>query len=157
MSDQKNSNIEPEDLRVERTSKLTDEQRQDAARLKRIYEARKAEDRSLTQEGLASACGWKTQSAVTQYLNALVPLNLDALIKFSLALDAPISEISPSLADKIMSVRVSPTGETALLSRQALEVAKAFDRLEKPSQRAAVIGQLAAFDVIGVDVGTEGL
>jgi len=128
---------------------LNEEQIQDAARLKRIYEARKAEDRSLTQESLAAACGWKTQSAVTQYLNAVVPLNLDALIKFSLALNAPITEISPALASKILAVQLTQNSMHLGLSAQALEVAKAFDRLERPAQKAAVIAQLEAFNAFG--------
>jgi transcriptional regulator with XRE-family HTH domain len=129
-------------------NKLTTEQLRDAARLKKIFEDRKAIDKSMTQETLAAACGWKTQSAAQQYLNGLVPLNLDALIKFSLALDVPVTEISPTLGSRIMSVRVGLDGAPAELSQQAIEVAKAFDRLDKPSQKTAVITQLAAFGAI---------
>lgn len=133
------------------TRKLTEEQLKDAARLKRIFEDRKAIDKAMTQESLAAACGWKTQSAVQQYLSGLVPLNLDALIKFSLALDVPVTEISPSLGSRIMSARalldIVPTG----LSPQAIEVAKAFDRLEMSSQKIAVLAQLEAFGVLSKD------
>lgn len=124
--------------------KLTQEQVQDAARLKRAWEARKAEDKSLTQEKLAAACDWKTQSAVTQYMNAEIALNLDALIKFSLALDVPITEISPTLAQKILAVRLRMDDTMPAVSPQAIEVARNFDRLTKPSQKAAVIIQLEA-------------
>ncbi|MFX5660712.1 helix-turn-helix transcriptional regulator, partial [Acinetobacter baumannii] len=82
---------------------ISAEQLEDAARLRAIFEGRKREDRSWTQERLAQECGWKTQSAAQQYLNGLVPLNLDALIKFSLALDVPVTDISPSLGAKILA------------------------------------------------------
>lgn len=125
--------------------KLTQEQIQDAARLKRAYEVRKSEDKSLTQEKLAAACDWKTQSAVTQYMNAEIALNLDALIKFSLALDVPIAEISPTLAQKIIAVRLRMDDTVPAVSPQAIEVARNFDRLQKPAQKAAVMLQLEAF------------
>lgn len=128
--------------------KLTEEQLQDAARLKKIFEERKASDRSVTQESIAAACGWKTQSAAQQYLNGMVPLNLDALIKFSLALDVPVTEISPTLGARIMAVRVAHNAASAGLSPQAIAVAKAFDRLETPVQKAAVLTQLEAFNAL---------
>lgn len=129
------------------TKKLTPEQMEDATRLKAIFEAKKAIDRSWTQERLAAECGWKTQSAAQQYLNGLMPLNLDALIKFSLALDVPVTEISPSLGAKILAVRISPESDLAL-SSQAQSVGAAFDRLDTPAKKAAVIAQLEAFNVL---------
>jgi hypothetical protein len=80
---------------------LTPEQKADAARLKAIYENRKHDDPSLTQEALAHMCDWKTQGAVSQYMLGRVPLNLPALIKFSKALEVPAANISPSLAGQI--------------------------------------------------------
>jgi transcriptional regulator with XRE-family HTH domain len=130
------------------SKKLTNEQMQDASRLKKIFEDRKAIDKSMTQESLAAACGWKTQSAVQQYVNGMVPLNLDALIKFSQALDVLVTDISPSLGSRIMSVRLGLNSAPDGLSPQAIEVAKAFDRLDKPAQKAAVITQLEAFGAL---------
>lgn len=130
------------------SKKLTNEQMQDAARLKKIFEDRKAIDKSMTQESLAAACGWKTQSAVQQYVNGMVPLNLDALIKFSLALEVPVTDISPSLGSRIMSIRLGLNAVPDGLSLQAIEVAKAFDRLDKPAQKTAVVTQLEAFGAI---------
>ncbi|WP_211474796.1 helix-turn-helix transcriptional regulator [Collimonas humicola] len=77
---------------------LTDEQLQDAIRLKSLFLRRKKEDPSLTQEKLAFLCGWKTQGTITHYFNGRIPLNLGALQKFAEALDARLDEISPSLA-----------------------------------------------------------
>lgn len=127
---------------------LTPEQLEDAARLKRIFEARKAEDKSITQESIAAACGWKTQSAAYQYLAGLVPLNLDALIKFSLALDVPITEISPILASKIIAARINAEVRPEQISNDALRIAAAFDKLQNSDQKAAVFAQLRAFGVL---------
>ncbi|WP_457825132.1 hypothetical protein, partial [Staphylococcus aureus] len=82
-----------------------------------------------------------------QYLNGLVPLNLDALIKFSLALDVPVTDISPSLGAKILAVRTSPSLAISI-SPQAQAVATAFDKLDTPAKKAAVIAQLEAFNVL---------
>jgi transcriptional regulator with XRE-family HTH domain len=129
------------------TKTLTKEQLEDAARLRAIFEERKTADRSLTQETLAAACGWKTQSAAQQYLNGMVPLNLDALIKFSLALDVPVTDISPTLGAKIMSVRVRHSPIAGGISNEALAVAQAFDRLQAAAQKA-VLAQLEAFNAL---------
>lgn len=74
----------------------------DAQRLKEIYNQRKLdlskEGRRLTQDDLAHRCGWSGQSAVSQYINARVALNLEAVIKFARELDVRVSDISPRLA-----------------------------------------------------------
>lgn len=84
---------------------LTQEQLQDAERLKIAFNRRKDSDASLTQEKLAFMCGWKTQGVVNQYLNGKIPLNLKALHKFALALNTPISEISPSLTSAVKELQ----------------------------------------------------
>jgi len=80
---------------------LTPEQEQEADRLKEIYRQRKAEARArgerLTQEDVAELCGWTGQSAVSQYLNGRIALNLDALLKLSKALDFTPSQVSERL------------------------------------------------------------
>lgn len=80
---------------------LTDEQKRDAARLKAIFEQRKRDDPSLTQEKLAFLCEWKTQGAVNQYLLGKIPLNMAALVKFSRVLEVSPGEISPTLAGEM--------------------------------------------------------
>lgn len=127
-------------------TKLNNDQINDARRLKAIYEARKAEDKSLTQESLASECGWKTQSAVQQYLNGLVPLNLSAAIKFARALRVSVKEISPQLAAEIESANVAPVAHQHL-SQEALKIALAFDLLTNEAQKRAIQAQLSAFGV----------
>lgn len=88
---------------------LTAEQLEDARRLKAAFERVKAErrvqhDTRVTQESLAAACGWNTQSAAWQYLNGHIPLNLDALTKISAYLGVHPAEISPRLAAQIAPI-----------------------------------------------------
>lgn len=79
---------------------LTAEQKSDARRLKQVYQARKRE-LGLTQDILADRCGWKAQSAVSQYLNGKIPLGLDAALIFARELQCSVSDISPSLSQKL--------------------------------------------------------
>lgn len=77
---------------------LTKEQLNDAARLRAAFDEAKSKNPSMTQETLAMSCGWKTQGAVSQYLNGKIPLNLKALLRFSDQLGKSPEEISPSLS-----------------------------------------------------------
>jgi transcriptional regulator with XRE-family HTH domain len=47
----------------------------------------------LTQESAADRMGFKTQGAVNQYLNGKIPLNTDAVIKFSTLLGVDPTDI----------------------------------------------------------------
>lgn len=84
---------------------LTPDEINDAKRLAEIFKARKSELKAeglhMTQESLAHDCGWKGQSAVSQYMNARIPLNLEALAKLSRALRVPPRDISPRLAETL--------------------------------------------------------
>ena len=77
----------------------------DAKRLAEVFRQRKAELKAqgirMTQESLAHDCGWRGQSAVSQYVNARIPLNLDALVKLSAALGVAPERISPRLAARL--------------------------------------------------------
>ncbi|RMM26357.1 putative transcriptional regulator [Pseudomonas syringae pv. aptata] len=70
----------------------------EAKRLKDFYLAKKREDKSLTQERIADLCGWAGQSVVSQYLNGKIPLNFNALSKFSNVLGFSYEQVSPRLA-----------------------------------------------------------
>lgn len=84
---------------------LSAEETNDAKRLAEVFKQRKAELKAqgvrMTQETLAHDCGWKGQSAVSQYTNGRIPLNLDALIRLSGALGVKPERISPRLADRL--------------------------------------------------------
>jgi len=93
---------------------LNENQLEDARRLRSVFELRKNEDPSLSQERLAHACGWKTQGTVNQYMHGKIPLNLNAVQKFAEALRVSIKDISPDLSKQILSLAQSlPKQETA--------------------------------------------
>jgi len=89
---------------------LTPEQKADAARLKQAYLDKKAET-GLTQATLADACGWETQSAVSQYLNGKIPLNIDALTLMCEQLGVEPAAISPSIVKQARSRAIGATGK----------------------------------------------
>ncbi|PWY44406.1 helix-turn-helix transcriptional regulator [Pseudomonas sp. RW405] len=73
----------------------------EAARLKAIYQERKRADPSLNQERIADLCGWAGQSVVSQYMNGKIGLNLSALLKFAGVLGFDPKHVSPRLAEGI--------------------------------------------------------
>lgn len=76
----------------------------EAARLKAIYQERKRSDPSLNQERIADLCGWAGQSVVSQYMNGKIGLNLPALLKFSSVLAFDPKEVSPRLVGAFHSI-----------------------------------------------------
>lgn len=85
---------------------LTAEQKEDAARLRKIY-FQKRKELGITQESLAEACDWESQGSVSQYINGKIPLNLDAAIKFSQQLKVKIEDFSPQIAEERHRLSVS--------------------------------------------------
>jgi phage repressor protein C with HTH and peptisase S24 domain len=125
---------------------LTDEQKEDAARLKAIFEQRKQENPSLTQEALAFLCEWKTQGAVSQYMLGRVPLNLAALLKFSKALSVHPREISPKLSQQVADfVLANQDGQVAVISESKPYPAE--DRRSGGDRRYQVEESLTAYGV----------
>jgi len=92
--------------------------RQEAARLKAIYNDRKRQDKALNQAVLAEWCGWSSQGTVSQYMTGGMELNLEALLKFAAALAFDPSEVSPRLAALIS--RAGGGTEPHLLPGRAL-------------------------------------
>lgn len=95
---------------------LTEAQLEDAERLRNIYLTRVKESRErndhpvLNQTEVGERCEWKSpQSAVSQYLNGKVALNLDALVRLAKALDFEPAEVSPTLAAGISRAADEPT------------------------------------------------
>ncbi|MEX3628445.1 MAG: XRE family transcriptional regulator [Burkholderia sp.] len=91
---------------------LTDDELRDAERLRDAWERYKIATPSATQESVAFACGWKTQGAVSQYLRGVIPLNLDALLKFAGVFGVAPQSISPRLAHKIAGVPAGEVGQS---------------------------------------------
>lgn len=84
--------------------KLTPEQLRDAARLKERFTAWQQERRQAglpsSQEAISEMLGFN-QSALSQYLNGRIPLNLNSLLKFCNLIGAKPEEISPSLVGAV--------------------------------------------------------
>ncbi len=87
---------------------LTPEEKAESVRLKAIYEDRKAAWKArgirLTQTDVAEQCGWSGQSAFSQYATGKIPLNLDALLLLSRALEFRLEEVSPRLAKEVAGI-----------------------------------------------------
>lgn len=83
---------------------LTPEQLEDAARLKKLFlswqQQQKEVGAPVSQEGAAEQLGFN-QSALSQYLNGRIPLNVDAARKFSDLLGQSVAEFSPRLHDQL--------------------------------------------------------
>ncbi|MCG8292266.1 LexA family transcriptional regulator [Pseudomonas entomophila] len=75
--------------------------KEEADRLKKIYQERKRSDPGLNQERIADLCGWSGQSVVSQYMNAKIGLNLPALLKFASILGFDPAEVSPRLVEQL--------------------------------------------------------
>ena len=88
---------------------LTNHEIDCAARLRSVWN-REKEKRGFNQEDAKLEMGFKSQSAVSHYINGVIPLNTDAKIKFSRFLRCSIEEIDPnfptlsSLNDKEISI-----------------------------------------------------
>lgn len=74
---------------------ITENDRRNAARLKRLYEAKKKQ-LNMTQTSLAEALGMK-QGAVAQYINGHIALNYEAAIRFARLLEVDPWDIDPEL------------------------------------------------------------
>ena len=79
---------------------LTPRQKGIALNLKAIFE-RKKRELGLTQESAAKAMGWKTQGAVSNYLNGKIPLNTDAKLKFAKLLGVKVADFDPEFKHEI--------------------------------------------------------
>lgn len=84
---------------------LTPEQLEDAARLKKLFLSWQQQQRDsgapVSQEAAAEQLGFN-QSALSQYLNGKIPLNVAAATKFAELLGQQISVFSPRLHDQLM-------------------------------------------------------
>lgn len=93
---------------------LTIEELEEARRLKKIWQSKK-DDLHLTQVKAAKELGFSSQAAVSQYLNAKVPLPATVIARFAKLLQVPVSEISVRVSDMLsggradLSVYTAPT------------------------------------------------
>lgn len=109
--------------------KLTKSELEDAGRLKSVYEAYKQDKlpEKVTQELVAFECGFKTQSAFSQYVNGKIPLNLDVLLIFSRFFGVNPEKISPELA-AVLPYESADTA-TAVDKNMTIEPVKNYPRV----------------------------
>lgn len=135
---------------------LNADQRADAARLKKIFEswqkARKKRGEPSSQEDVASLFGFG-QSALSQYLNAKIPLNVKALVKFSQLLECRPEEISPNVARELASLMANSEGQTGIppdlnlgtvspAAREAIEAIVRADRAGEAPETFKLVTRL---------------
>lgn len=103
---------------MKKRRELTKEEQQWAANLKRLWLSRGRSPktgRKLSQEEAAERAGWVAQSTVSQYINGVIPLNTDAILKFADLIPCRPHEINPKLGkvsgenpSNVYSVREAP-------------------------------------------------
>lgn len=85
---------------------LSPEELAEAAQLKKLFgewqRERKEEGQPASQEAAAGLLGFG-QSALNQYLNGKIPLNIEAAAKFAKLLGEPIHKFSPTMASQAAS------------------------------------------------------
>ena len=74
-------------------------QKDDAARLRALWDAYRHET-GTSQESVAGHFDFN-QSAFSQYINGVIPLNLSVMLDFAHLLKCRLSDISPTLAAKV--------------------------------------------------------
>jgi hypothetical protein len=85
---------------------LTTEEREETRRLANEWEVFRAENKGATQTWLGAETGLGGQSAVSQYLNGVIPLNLTALLAFCRVLNLEPKQISPRLSSMVGDVEL---------------------------------------------------
>lgn len=94
---------------------LTASEAAECAALKNIYKAKKKE-LGLTQDELGEKLGGINQSSVSHYLNGINALNKDVAAGFARALQVPVSDFSPRLAEEIDRLARTATQAPAIES-----------------------------------------
>lgn len=89
---------------------MSDERKQDAERLLRVFNEKKRE-LGLTQEKLATLCGYAHQAVVNNYLHGRIPLNIRAAILFARHLQVSVGEFSPAMQAEIDELAAFASGE----------------------------------------------
>ncbi|QIH07146.1 MULTISPECIES: XRE family transcriptional regulator [unclassified Pseudomonas] len=124
---------------------------EESSRLKKIYQERKKQDPSLSQDKVAEDCGWSSQSVVSQYMTGRIPLNISALISLSRALRFAPESVSPRLAETLAqasSAQIDTTPTNGHWHRNTTDMGSAGRLLP-------VIGYEEAVAFLEADDGTQ--
>lgn len=114
--------------------KLTDEEKEEAARLRAVWDAYKAANPGVSQEWLGNAAKIGGQSAVGQYLRGVLALNFATLMKLCTVLGASPSDISPRLVEENLANK-------ALDNDLFARTTRASGRVENRTHKPAIRGQ----------------
>lgn len=106
----------------ERAAKVTPANKEEAKRLRLLWESRKA---NRTQAEFGEEFGIGNQSAVGQFLRGEIPLSLKAARGFATGLGCELSEFSPRLAAE--AAEIAKAAPVPGLSKAALEIAREID------------------------------
>lgn len=92
---------------------LTEQELQESAKLKALFsswqQSRKDAMENASQDFATSILGFN-QSALSQYINGGIPLNIKAAVKFASLIGCKISQFSPTIAAEIVEA-MSYVGE----------------------------------------------
>lgn len=108
---------------------ITEEDRANAARLKKLWE-RKKRELSLTQVALAHKMGYSSQSMISQLLSAKVALNTDAVLRLAEILQVTPGEIDPSLSGLTITRTKLRHIKVPVLARLSGETPNPFEVIE---------------------------
>lgn len=123
-----------------RKAKVTEENRGEAAALKKIYDGAPHNGRpsGLTQAAFGAQYDIGSQAVVWQYLNGAIPLNLRAATGFARGLKCKIADFSTRLAKEALALtsgQVSPSDEKILsfldLNRTEAQLVALFRDLDE--------------------------
>jgi transcriptional regulator with XRE-family HTH domain len=125
---------------------LTKEELADVDRLRACWERRKGELR-LTQSKAAEALGFSNQTAISQYINGRIPLNMEAAFKFAELLEVPIDELSPRYSKRVSKPQ-GPVTRIQVRSVANLQIVEAKNNVLAPHVKA---GELMVVDQSDLD------
>ena len=123
---------------------LSTERKEDALRLAGVYEkwmlARRAKKQPYSQEFIAGALGFKSQSTISQYIRGKIPLNVEALLAFARLFEIAPEAISPSLtkeiADKASALGAPSKAPTQADDEIGIDVGKLLDQFRPNTEDA---------------------
>jgi DNA-binding XRE family transcriptional regulator len=124
---------------------LTQSELEDTTRLRKIWDEKK-DSLSLSQQDVADAFGIANQTAISQYLNGKIPLNLEAAIKFAKILEVSIKQISPRHAQWVYSASDKVLGDALHTIFQPSSKPFCFVVTSPVVEPEVMVGDIACFD-----------
>lgn len=90
-------------------------------RFKKVWTEKKG-PLKLTQGAVGLSCGWKGQSAFSQYIGGLVPLNIEAVLRLAKVLQVHPAEIMPEIIDLLPTESLSASNALTAREMEALSL-----------------------------------